>query len=110
MNENALFDALLQVATAEALVQKGENYVYRNADSEIVGVLRVLSSGKFVVAVRGDHQKQGVGTALLKAANEISAIDFSKSTYTQAGERLRDSYLKTQGQKENENGNTNHRN
>ena len=93
MSEDALFDVLLGVATAEGSAQKGENYVYRNADSEIVGALRAFASGKFVVAVRSDHQKQGIGTALLKAANEISAIDFSKSTYTQSGERLRDSYL-----------------
>ena len=100
--KDALFDVLLGLAqdvaggvgVSRASSPNGETYVFRNAHMKIIGVLRVLASGKFVVTVRSDHQKQGIGTTLLKAANEISAIDFSKSTYTQAGERLRDSYLK----------------
>jgi GNAT superfamily N-acetyltransferase len=94
MNEDALFDVLLAVATAEGSAQKGENYVYRNAGSEIVGVLRVLSSGVFIIAVRSDSRRQGIGTALIKAANEHESIDFSRSAYSQDGQALVDAYLK----------------
>jgi|SRR5882724_8532587 len=97
MNEDAFFEILLTVATAEGSAQKGENYFYRNANSEIVGVLRVLSSGVFIIAVRKDFQRRGVGTALLKAANERKPIDFSRSTYSQDGQALVDALLNSNG-------------
>jgi GNAT superfamily N-acetyltransferase len=97
MNEDALFDVLLGVATAEGSAQKGENYVYKNTDAQIVGVLRVLSTGVFIIAVRSDFRRRGVGTALLKAAEEREPIDFSKSTYSQDGQALLDAYLSATG-------------
>jgi ribosomal protein S18 acetylase RimI-like enzyme len=100
MNEDALFDVLLGVATAEGSAQKSENYVYRNADSEIVGVLRVLRNGVFVLAVRSDSRRQGIATALLDAAANAVAEgsaspkpDFNKTTYSQDGQAFVDAYL-----------------
>jgi len=96
MSEDALFDVLLGVATAEGSAQKGENYVYRNAAAEIVGVLRVLSTGVFIIAVRSDSRRQGIATALLDAAMQGSASpkpDFSKTTCSQDGQALVDAYL-----------------
>jgi hypothetical protein len=94
MSVDALFEILLGVVTAEGSAQKGENYVYKNPDAEIVGVLRVLSTGVFIIAVRSDFRRRGVGTALLKAANQRKPIDFSKSTYSRDGQALVDAHPK----------------
>jgi GNAT superfamily N-acetyltransferase len=55
---------------------------------EIVGVLHVQSSGVFIIAVRHDHRRQGIGTALLKAAEESASIkpDLGKTTFGSDGE------------------------
>jgi GNAT superfamily N-acetyltransferase len=103
MNEDGLFEVLLGLAqnvaggegVSHASATNGATYIYRNAD-EIVGVLCVLSSGVFVIAVRSDSRRQGIATALLNAAAEDSASpkpDFNKTTYSQDGQVLVDAYL-----------------
>jgi GNAT superfamily N-acetyltransferase len=63
----------------------------------LVGILRALSSGVFIIAVRSDARRQGIATALLDAAAEGSASlkpDFSKTKYSQDGQALVDAYRK----------------
>ena len=100
MKHDGLFEVLLSLiqevpngtSVVRAASKRGTTFVYKDG-IEIVGVLHLQSSGVFVVAVRASHQKQGIGTALLKAANEYKPIDFSKSSYSLEGEALVQKFL-----------------
>src|SRR5258707_66473 len=84
MND-VLFEILL--ALVRATSSRGETFVYKDG-IEIVGVLHVQSSGVFILAVRSDHQRQGIGTALLKTANESASLkpDVGRTTFSSDGE------------------------
>ena len=101
MNADALFEVMLEGAQriiggegiSQASSPNGETFVFRNAGLEIVGVLQVLKSGEFVIAVRSDSRRQGIATALLDAGQP----DFSMSTYSRDGQKLIDAYRKNRG-------------
>jgi hypothetical protein len=95
MSPDALFEVLLTCATGSPRIagvslvsdRAGDTYVYRDADIDVVGVLRVLSSGVFVIAVRQDARRNGIATALLDAASQGSLKpDFKKTAFGTDGQ------------------------
>ena len=104
MNHDGLFEVLLalvqDVADGTGVVRatspRGETFVYKDR-IEIVGVLHVQRTGVFIIAVRADYQRRGIGTALLKAANKDKPIDFSKSSFSLDGEALVKSFVVSNG-------------
>jgi GNAT superfamily N-acetyltransferase len=102
VSQDGLFEALLMCAgdsprvagVSQTRSPTAETYIYRTADLEIIGILRVLSNGVFAVAVKKDFQRRGIGTALLSAANQDKPIDFSKSSFSLDGEALVEKFVR----------------
>jgi GNAT superfamily N-acetyltransferase len=61
-------------------------------DNGLVGFLTVTSDGSFLICVRPDARRKGIGTQLLQAAGPL---DFSKQHYTAEGRACVQRYLGT---------------